>query len=167
VDIRAELFWESYVKVIQEIQFFNDTITWIVLMFFYYVSEQLISKILSSHKFAIQVNELTDVSNYAIALVLCEVWWLLWKGYFSEQSFRCQCWFLPTLPLRLPWVMYADITFETVVHFLILSHGLSLNTISNALTQALQIINSLKKNVQHCQLKFSQCRQHSFYSSIP
>jgi hypothetical protein len=49
-------------------------------MLFYYVTEQLICKILSSHKFAFQMNELTDGSNYAIVPVLCEVWWLLWKG---------------------------------------------------------------------------------------
>jgi hypothetical protein len=46
-----------------------------------------------------------------------------------------------------------------VSNFLILSHGLSLNTITNVLTRALQSVNKLK-NFQCCQLKFFQCSQH-------
>jgi hypothetical protein len=38
-------------------------------MLFYYVTEQLINKIVPSHKFEIQMNELTDVSNHAIVPV--------------------------------------------------------------------------------------------------
>jgi hypothetical protein len=53
-----------------------------------------------------------------------------------------------------------------VMNFPILSHGLSLNTITDVLTGALQSINKLKKNVQCCQLKFLKCSQHKFYSSI-
>jgi hypothetical protein len=48
-----------------------------------------------------------------------------------------------------------------VTHFLILSHGLSLNAITNALTRALQSsVNKQKKNIQCCQLKFFQCSQY-------
>jgi hypothetical protein len=43
--------------------------------------------------------------------------------------------------------------------FQILSHWLPLNTITNALTQALQSKNKWK-NIQCCQLKFFQCSQH-------
>jgi hypothetical protein len=67
-------FGSHYVKVIQDLLFFNDTKTWRVLMLFYYITVELLSKILSSQKFAIQMNDLTDVSNHAILLVLCDVW---------------------------------------------------------------------------------------------
>jgi hypothetical protein len=53
-----------------------------------------------------------------------------------------------------------------VSYFPILSHGLSLNTITNALTQALLNVNK-RKSIQCCQLKFFQCSQHKFYSWIP
>jgi hypothetical protein len=46
-----------------------------------------------------------------------------------------------------------------VSHFLILSHGLSLNTTTNALTRALQSVKK-RKNIQCCQLKFFQCSQY-------
>lgn len=52
-----------------------------------------------------------------------------------------------------------------VFHFPILSHGLSLKTISNILTWALQSV-SRWKNIQCFQLKFSQCSQHKFYASV-
>jgi hypothetical protein len=48
----------------------------------------------------------------------------------------------------------------------ILSHGLSLDTIANSLTRALQSIKKLKRNNQCCQLKLFQCSQHKFYSSV-
>jgi hypothetical protein len=47
-----------------------------------------------------------------------------------------------------------------VSHFPVPSHGLSLNTITNALTRALQSVNKRKKSVQGCQLKFFQCSEH-------
>jgi hypothetical protein len=47
-----------------------------------------------------------------------------------------------------------------VSHFPILSHGPSLNTITNALTRALQSVNNGKKRIQCCQPKFFQCSQH-------
>jgi hypothetical protein len=50
--------------------------------------------------------------------------------------------------------------------FPILSHGLSLNTIANSLPWALQGVNKQKKNTQCCKLRFFQCCQHKFYSSI-
>jgi hypothetical protein len=46
-----------------------------------------------------------------------------------------------------------------VCHSPILSHGLSLNTITNALTWALQRVNK-RKTIQYYQLKFFQCSQH-------
>jgi hypothetical protein len=46
-----------------------------------------------------------------------------------------------------------------VSHFPILSHGLSLNTITNALTRPLHSVNK-RKNIQCCQLDFFQCSQH-------
>jgi hypothetical protein len=52
-----------------------------------------------------------------------------------------------------------------VSHYPIPSHRLSLNTITNALTRALQSVNK-RKNIQYCQLKFFQCSQHKFYSSV-
>jgi hypothetical protein len=52
-----------------------------------------------------------------------------------------------------------------VSHFPVLSHGLSLNTITNTLTQALQNVNKQKKNIQCCQLKFFQCNQR--INSVP
>jgi hypothetical protein len=51
-------------------------------------------------------------------------------------------------------------------HFPIHSHELSLNTVTNALIRALQSVNKRKKNIQCRQLKFFQCSQHKFYSSI-
>jgi hypothetical protein len=64
--------------------------------------------------------------------------------------------------------MYADITLETValsilnnvavfvtdarLPFSDFFHGLSLNTITNALTQALQSVNKWKKSIHCCQL---------------
>jgi hypothetical protein len=49
--------------------------------------------------------------------------------------------------------------------FWFFSHGLSHNTITNALTRELQSVNKWK-NIQCCQVKFFQCSQHKFYSSI-
>jgi hypothetical protein len=51
------------------------------------------------------------------------------------------------------------------IHFPITSQGLLLNTIVNALTQALQSVKKWK-DMQCCQLKFLQCSQHKLYSSI-
>jgi hypothetical protein len=53
-----------------------------------------------------------------------------------------------------------------VSHFPILSHGLSLNTITNALTRVLQSVNKRKKDIQCYQLKVVQCSQHKFVSLI-
>jgi hypothetical protein len=55
---------------------------------------------------------------------------------------------------------------RTSLPFPILSHGLSLSTITTALTRALQSVNKRNKNIQCCQLKFFQCSQHKFYSSV-
>jgi hypothetical protein len=55
--------------------------------------------------------------------------------------------------------------FGQVSHFAILSLGLSLSTITNALTRALQSVIKRKKNIQCCHLAFFQFNQHEFYSS--
>jgi hypothetical protein len=54
-----------------------------------------------------------------------------------------------------------------VSSFPILSHGLSLSTITtNSLTQTLQSVNKQNKNIQCCQLKFFQCSEDKIYSSV-
>jgi hypothetical protein len=47
-----------------------------------------------------------------------------------------------------------------ISHFPILSHGLPLSTITNALRRTLQSVNKGKNNFQCCQLKFFHCSQH-------
>jgi hypothetical protein len=66
------------------------------------------------------------------------------------------------------WTRANDLSsfkIEQVSHFRILSHGLSLNTISKALTRALQGVNK-RKNIQCCQLMFFQCSKHKLYPPI-
>jgi hypothetical protein len=47
-----------------------------------------------------------------------------------------------------------------IYYFPVLSRGLLLSTITNALAQALHIGNKWKRNIQFCQLKYFQCSHH-------
>jgi hypothetical protein len=79
----------------------------------------------------------------------------------------CHWKFSPTVPLRLCLPMIyvcrhndlSSFKIGEVSHFLILSHGLWLNTITKALTRMLQSVKK-RKNIQCFQLKFLQCSQH-------
>jgi hypothetical protein len=63
------------------------------------------------------------------------------------------------LAKHIPTNHLSTFKIRQVVHFPIISHGLSLSTITNALTRVLQSVNELK-NIQCYQLKFLQCSQH-------
>jgi hypothetical protein len=69
-----------------------------------------------------------------------------------------------------PRFVCANITLETVAldtpNNTAVSHRLSLNTITNELTRALQSAKKKRKNIQCCQLKLFHCSQHKFYSSV-
>jgi hypothetical protein len=111
----------------------------------------------------------------------------VWRSLSVSVDLRPQFLFADAV---FPWFLCGDITLETVAfdtlimwqlsqllhlnvhqrsvafkigqvsYFSILSHGLSLNTITNAVTRELQCLNKWKKNIQWCQLKYFQCSQH-------